>query len=291
MSAVSTVGFHHPYRAAGRPLHLRDSQYRGRGPEGRGRRSDGPLSQHRRSHPVRLRDAAAPDRGGRQGDARRPQRLHRVAGHRRGARGRGRRFHRSVASDQPRSRAHHLRHLGGHRAGADARSWTKAKRCSCRRRPIRSTPRCWRRSARHPCTTGPITPTAGCRTSITSRRAITPKTRALVVIDPNNPTGAIYPDEMRRALIALAERHGLVILADEVYGDLAYDGSVAPMAILEPGRGDHFVLEPVEGLPRARMADRLDGRRPLAAPRRRRSPRSRSSPTADCAAPARCSTP
>lgn len=64
------------------------------------------------------------------------------------------------------------------------------------------------------------------------RRVLTPKTRALVVIDPNNPTGAIYPDDMRRALIELAEQHGLVILADEVYGDLAYDGSVAPMAIL-----------------------------------------------------------
>jgi alanine-synthesizing transaminase len=62
---------------------------------------------------------------------------------------------------------------------------------------------------------------------------ITPRTRALVVIDPNNPTGAIYPDEMRRGLIALAERHGLVILADEVYGDLAYDGPVPPMAILD----------------------------------------------------------
>ncbi|MEZ5286977.1 MAG: aminotransferase class I/II-fold pyridoxal phosphate-dependent enzyme [Vicinamibacterales bacterium] len=66
------------------------------------------------------------------------------------------------------------------------------------------------------------------------RRAITPRTRALVVIDPNNPTGAIYPDTMRRALIDLAEQHGLVILADEVYGDLAYDGPVAPMATLAP---------------------------------------------------------
>ncbi len=65
------------------------------------------------------------------------------------------------------------------------------------------------------------------------RRSITPRTRALVVIDPNNPTGAIYPDAMRRALIDLAEQHGLVILADEVYGDLAYDGPVAPMAILD----------------------------------------------------------
>jgi alanine-synthesizing transaminase len=66
------------------------------------------------------------------------------------------------------------------------------------------------------------------------RKAITPRTRALVVIDPNNPTGAIYPDQMRRSLIEIAEQHGLVILADEVYGDLAYDGPVPPMALLAP---------------------------------------------------------
>ncbi len=65
------------------------------------------------------------------------------------------------------------------------------------------------------------------------RRLINPKTRALVVIDPNNPTGAIYPDATRRALIDLAEAHGLVILADEVYGDLSYDGAVPPMAALD----------------------------------------------------------
>jgi alanine-synthesizing transaminase len=66
------------------------------------------------------------------------------------------------------------------------------------------------------------------------RRRITANTRALVVIDPNNPTGAIYPDAVRRELIAIAEEHGLVILADEVYGDLAYDGPVPPMASLDP---------------------------------------------------------
>ena len=65
------------------------------------------------------------------------------------------------------------------------------------------------------------------------RSLITPKTRALVVIDPNNPTGAIYPDSARRQLIELAEVHGLVILADDVYGDLAYDGPVPPMAALD----------------------------------------------------------
>jgi alanine-synthesizing transaminase len=67
------------------------------------------------------------------------------------------------------------------------------------------------------------------------RRLITPRTRALVVIDPNNPTGAIYPEATRRALIEIAESHGLVILADEVYGDLAYDGAVPPMAALDDG--------------------------------------------------------
>src|SRR5829696_5888065 len=64
------------------------------------------------------------------------------------------------------------------------------------------------------------------------KRLINAKTRALVVIDPNNPTGAIYPEATRRALIELAETHGLVILADEVYGDLAYDGAVPAMAAL-----------------------------------------------------------
>ncbi|MEO7158229.1 MAG: aminotransferase class I/II-fold pyridoxal phosphate-dependent enzyme [Vicinamibacterales bacterium] len=62
---------------------------------------------------------------------------------------------------------------------------------------------------------------------------ITAKTRALVVIDPNNPTGAIYPEATRRALIAIAEQHGLVVLADEVYGDLGYEGTVPAMAALD----------------------------------------------------------
>lgn len=68
------------------------------------------------------------------------------------------------------------------------------------------------------------------------RRKTTSATRALVVIDPNNPTGAVYPAETRRALVDFAERAGLTILADEVYGDVAFDrpapllGSLAPDA-------------------------------------------------------------
>jgi alanine-synthesizing transaminase len=63
---------------------------------------------------------------------------------------------------------------------------------------------------------------------------VTPATRALVVIDPNNPTGAVYPTEMRRALLNFADQHGLLILADEVYGDLGFDGAVAPYGLLDP---------------------------------------------------------
>jgi alanine-synthesizing transaminase len=62
------------------------------------------------------------------------------------------------------------------------------------------------------------------------RSLITPATRALVVIDPNNPTGASYPAEARRALVELADRHNLPLLADEVYADLAFDGPVEALA-------------------------------------------------------------
>jgi aspartate/methionine/tyrosine aminotransferase len=65
------------------------------------------------------------------------------------------------------------------------------------------------------------------------RSLVTPRTRVLVVIDPNNPTGAVYPSSVRRALIEFAERHELVILADEVYGDIAFDGPVPLMATLD----------------------------------------------------------
>jgi alanine-synthesizing transaminase len=65
-------------------------------------------------------------------------------------------------------------------------------------------------------------------------RLISPATKALVVIDPNNPTGAQYPDDVRRGLIEIADKHNIPLLADEVYGDLAYDGPVAPMASLYP---------------------------------------------------------
>ena len=65
------------------------------------------------------------------------------------------------------------------------------------------------------------------------RSLITPRTRAIVAIDPNNPTGAVYPAPTRRAIIELAEQHGLVILADEVYGDLGFEGNVPLLGTLD----------------------------------------------------------
>lgn len=66
------------------------------------------------------------------------------------------------------------------------------------------------------------------------RSLITTRTRVLVVIDPNNPTGAVYPPAVRRALLDLAEEHDLTILADEVYGELGFDGPVPLLGALDP---------------------------------------------------------
>ncbi len=57
------------------------------------------------------------------------------------------------------------------------------------------------------------------------RSKITPKTKAIVVINPNNPTGALYSDDLLRQIVAIAREHGLVILADEVYDKVLYDGA------------------------------------------------------------------
>ncbi len=54
------------------------------------------------------------------------------------------------------------------------------------------------------------------------------------MIDPNNPTGAVYPEETRRAFIDLAERTGVPILADEVYSDLGFDGPTPLLGSLAP---------------------------------------------------------
>ena len=56
------------------------------------------------------------------------------------------------------------------------------------------------------------------------RARITPRTKGLVVINPNNPTGALYSDELLHGLVAIAREFELVILADEVYDKVLYEG-------------------------------------------------------------------
>ena len=57
------------------------------------------------------------------------------------------------------------------------------------------------------------------------RAKITPRTKGIVVINPNNPTGVLYSDELLKDLVEIARTHGLVILADEVYDKVLYDGA------------------------------------------------------------------
>ena len=65
-------------------------------------------------------------------------------------------------------------------------------------------------------------------------RKISPRTRGLVIINPNNPTGALYSDQVLQGLVALARKHGLIVFADEIYDKTLYDGaqhtSVASLA-------------------------------------------------------------
>jgi alanine-synthesizing transaminase len=56
------------------------------------------------------------------------------------------------------------------------------------------------------------------------RAKVTPRTKGIVVINPNNPTGALYADELLKGIVAIAREHGLVIFADEVYDKVLYDG-------------------------------------------------------------------
>ncbi|MCB9496185.1 MAG: pyridoxal phosphate-dependent aminotransferase [Fibrobacteria bacterium] len=63
--------------------------------------------------------------------------------------------------------------------------------------------------------------------------SITPRTRAIVVINPNNPTGAVYPREILERIARIAEEHQLVVFSDEIYDQILYEGAEqVPMATL-----------------------------------------------------------
>ena len=64
-------------------------------------------------------------------------------------------------------------------------------------------------------------------------RLVTPRTRGLVVINPNNPTGAVYSEETLRAIVRLAEKHQLILFSDEIYDQMLYDDArFVPLAPL-----------------------------------------------------------
>jgi alanine-synthesizing transaminase len=62
---------------------------------------------------------------------------------------------------------------------------------------------------------------------------ISPRTRALVIINPNNPSGAVYDRDTLKEMVALAERYGLVVLVDEIYDQMTYESAeFVPLATL-----------------------------------------------------------
>ncbi len=63
---------------------------------------------------------------------------------------------------------------------------------------------------------------------------VTPRTRAIVLINPNNPTGAVYPRALLERIVAVAAQHGLLLMADEIYDGITYDGAPASRSMFEP---------------------------------------------------------
>ena len=57
------------------------------------------------------------------------------------------------------------------------------------------------------------------------RAKVTPRTKAIVIINPNNPTGALYPDSLLQEIIQVAREHQLIVFADEIYDKTLYDGN------------------------------------------------------------------
>ena len=69
------------------------------------------------------------------------------------------------------------------------------------------------------------------------RELITDRTRAIILINPNNPTGAITPDETTRALLEIAAEHNLLVISDEVYRELCFGEQPAPASLIAQGLG------------------------------------------------------
>ena len=67
------------------------------------------------------------------------------------------------------------------------------------------------------------------------RSKITPNTKGIVIINPNNPTGALYTKDLLEDVVELAREHGLLLFSDEIYDRLVMDGHThIPLATLAP---------------------------------------------------------
>jgi len=73
------------------------------------------------------------------------------------------------------------------------------------------------------------------------KKAVTPKTKALIILSPNNPTGAVYPAEVVKKLVELAQERNFMIISDEVYECLVYDGLRHTSALSFPGAKEYVV--------------------------------------------------
>ncbi len=73
------------------------------------------------------------------------------------------------------------------------------------------------------------------------QKAVTSKTKALIVLSPNNPTGAVYPEETLQKIVEMAKERDFMVISDEVYESMLYDGLQHKSLISFPGAKDHVV--------------------------------------------------
>ena len=73
-------------------------------------------------------------------------------------------------------------------------------------------------------------------------KVITPRTRAILICSPNNPTGTIYTSEEMQMVASLCREHDLFLISDEVYREFAYDGAVVRSALTLPGLEDRVIV-------------------------------------------------
>jgi aspartate/methionine/tyrosine aminotransferase len=72
-------------------------------------------------------------------------------------------------------------------------------------------------------------------------KAITAKTKAMIILSPNNPTGAVYPEETLGKIVEMAKAHDIMVISDEVYESMLYDGLRHKSLISFPDAKDHVV--------------------------------------------------